>query len=283
MQNFVKKTLINASGSLLASVVNRWMGSLDRQVAYYDPIVDPAYANDGKHRLYIFWHEYIQFLIYLRKNCNIGMLISKHKDADLLEQVASRFGFETVRGSTYHGNVQAILNLIKKGKRLHLTMAPDGPRGPRRTLAPGCIYLASKLQFPLVLLGIGYDRPYRVSSWDRFAIPRYGSRCRIIVSGDINIPPVLSKEMIEYYRVKVESLLNYLTEEAEHWAASFDSYENASSILDGPKHSTSYFVTPRQAIIQSETLISNLEGTPDFPLNNPSLVAPFTNPLTDLQ
>ena len=59
---------------------------------------------------------------------------------------------------------------------MHLTITPDGPRGPRRHMAPGPIYLASKLGLPLVLMGYAYDRPWRLHSWDRFAIPRPGSR-----------------------------------------------------------------------------------------------------------
>lgn len=252
MNSFLKKNLISATGSLISVAINQWMSTLDYQVAYYDPIIDPAYQNDGKRRIYIFWHEYLQFLIYLRKHCNIAMLISKHKDADILEQVAYRFGFETVRGSTNRGGVQAIREMMLKGKKEHLTIVPDGPRGPRRMLIPGCVYLASKLQMPLVLLGVGYDRPYRVRSWDRFAIPRWGSRARIIVSGDINIPSDLSREQIEYYRLKIEKLLNYLTEEAENWAESSDRFENESNVLVGPKHSFLYFTKPLLAKIQAK-------------------------------
>ena len=55
---------------------------------------------------------------------------------------------------------------------MHLTITPDGPHGPRRRMAPGPIYLASKLGLPLVLMGYAYDRPWRLPSWDRFAVPR---------------------------------------------------------------------------------------------------------------
>ena len=55
---------------------------------------------------------------------------------------------------------------------MNLTITPDGPRGPRRQLAQGPVYLASKLGMPIVAMGFGYDRPWRFNSWDRFAIPR---------------------------------------------------------------------------------------------------------------
>ena len=104
---------------------------------------------------------------------------------------------------------------------MHLTITPDGPRGPRRRLAPGCVYLASKLGLPLVAMGFGYDRPWRVrSAWDQFAIPRPCSRARAIPSGEIFVPPDLDRNGLEHFRLKIENLLNRLTAEAESWAAS---------------------------------------------------------------
>ena len=67
-------------------------------------------------------------------------------------------GFGTVRGSSSRGGVASLKKLLQVGKEVNLTMTPDGPRGPRRVLAPGCIYLASRLQIPLVCLGFGLNR-----------------------------------------------------------------------------------------------------------------------------
>ena len=68
-------------------------------------------------------------------------------------------------------------------------------------------------------MGYGYDRPWRVKkAWDQFAIPRPFTRARAIPSGEIFIPPNLDRDGIEYFRQKVENLLNRLTEEAEAWA-----------------------------------------------------------------
>jgi lysophospholipid acyltransferase (LPLAT)-like uncharacterized protein len=69
-------------------------------------------------------------------------------------------------------------------------------------------------------MGMGYDRPWRVNSWDRFAIPRPGSRARGVVSPACTIPPNLDRDGLEHYRLHVEQLLNRLTDEAEAWARS---------------------------------------------------------------
>ncbi len=245
------KRLIRAAGLLASLGVHALESTLDYRVAYYDPIIDPAYQNDGKRRIYIFWHEYIQFFVYLRKRCNLAMLLSKHSDADVLEELASLLGFDSVRGSTNRGGLQALREMMRKEQRdqLHLTITPDGPRGPRRVLAPGCVFLASKLQIPIVAMGVGYDRPYRFNSWDKFALPRPCSRARCIPSGDIYVPSDLDKEGIEFYRRKIEDLLNSLSEEAEDWAASGVSYENESSVLPGPKFSCLYQCNPKSASI----------------------------------
>ena len=245
------KKLVRVAGVVASFGVHMLASSLDYRVAYYDPMIDPAYSGDGKRRIYIFWHEYILYFVFLRKFCGLAMLLSKHSDADILEELAHLLGFESVRGSTNRGGLQALLGMMHKGNndKFHLTITPDGPRGPRRVLAPGCVFLASKLQIPIIAMGVGYDRPLRVNSWDRFAVPRPGSRVRCIPSCDIWIPPNLDRIGLEYFRLKIEKLLNELSNEAESWACSKTSYELDSNVLPGPNFSCLYFAKPKRAPI----------------------------------
>jgi hypothetical protein len=69
-------------------------------------------------------------------------------------------------------------------------------------------------------MGLGYDRPWRLKSWDRFAVPRPFSRARGIVGPEVFIPPHLDRAELEVRRQGVERLLNELTAEAESWAES---------------------------------------------------------------
>jgi hypothetical protein len=217
----IDNPLVMKCGGLLASVlIRRWMGTLDYQAAFYDRSVDPCRPECRGQKIYIFWHEYILFPIYLRGHCNLSMLLSRHRDAEILSHVAYHLGFGFVRGSTNRGGVSALRELLRNSRRMHLTITPDGPRGPRRQLAPGPIFLASKSGLPLVATGYGYDRPWRLGSWDRFAIPRPFSRGRAISSPEIHVPPNLDRQGLEYFRQKVQGLLSRLTKEAEDWAAS---------------------------------------------------------------
>jgi hypothetical protein len=80
------------------------------------------------------------------------------------------------------------------------------------------VFLASTLGIPIVAMGMGYDRPKRVGTWDRFAIPRPFSRARGVVSRAIAVPPALDRDGIERYRAGIERLLTHLSDEAEAWA-----------------------------------------------------------------
>jgi lysophospholipid acyltransferase (LPLAT)-like uncharacterized protein len=211
--------LAPVGGFLSALAVRQWMRTLDYRVAYYDSSVDPVQRDCRGQKIYVFWHEYILFPLYLRGGCNLTMLLSRHRDADVLGRAAHHLGFECVRGSTYRGAAAALRELARSSGRLHLTITPDGPRGPRRRLAQGPVYLASTLGLPLVAMGFGYDRPWRVRSWDRFAVPRPFSRARAVVSPHLWIPPNLNRVGMEAYRQRVERLLNELTAVAEAWAA----------------------------------------------------------------
>ncbi|MCA9231714.1 MAG: lysophospholipid acyltransferase family protein [Planctomycetales bacterium] len=195
------------------------MSTLQYRALFYDPSVDPKLGCD-RPCIYVFWHEYILIPLYLRGNCNLAMLLSRHRDADILTRVAFHMGFDCVRGSTNRGAAAALLEMARLGQRMHLTITPDGPRGPRRKMAVGAVYLASRLGLPIVPLGLGADRPWRVKSWDRHAIPRPFSQVRGIMGPPITIAPDLDRDQLELSRQRVEQFLTDLTIEAEDWAAS---------------------------------------------------------------
>ena len=202
-----------------ATGIRAWMNTIEYKAVFYDPSVDAIYAAD-QPRIYVFWHEYILLPLAIRGHCNLTMLLSRHRDADILYRLASHMGFECVRGSTYGGATAALMELARVGKQMHLAITPDGPRGPRRRLAQGPVFLASRLGMPLVPMGLGFDRPWRLGSWDRFAVPRPWSRARGGIGPELHFPPDLDRDALELRRQGVERLLNELSTEAEMWAES---------------------------------------------------------------
>jgi lysophospholipid acyltransferase (LPLAT)-like uncharacterized protein len=229
----VPRFATNVAGLLAANIVRAWMSTLDFRAVFYDRSVDPVLGVGGP-RIYIFWHENILIPLHLRGHCQLAMLLSQHGDAEVLARVGFHLGFDCVRGSTHHGGARAMWELFERGERQHLTITPDGPRGPRRQLAQGPIYLASRLQLPLVPMGFGYDRPWRMNSWDRFAVPRPFSRARAVIGPPIMLPPELDRDDLENCRLRVERLTNDLSCEAEAWAAA--GTRKAGEVVIAPSH-----------------------------------------------
>jgi lysophospholipid acyltransferase (LPLAT)-like uncharacterized protein len=217
----LKSPLLHKLGGLVLSCVTwRWMATLDFRVALYEPEVDPVHPCFRGPAIYLFWHEYIPFLLTRRGHCNVSLLISRHQDAEWLAEAARHLGFGTVRGSTNRSGTAALREICGLGRARNLAITPDGPRGPRRRLAPGAVYLSSRLGLPLVAIGMGYNSPWRLPTWDRFAVPVPFSRARAVVGPRLQVPSDLDRELLEVWRQRVESHLTGVTELAESWALS---------------------------------------------------------------
>jgi lysophospholipid acyltransferase (LPLAT)-like uncharacterized protein len=211
---------IGACSLVSTACIRQWMGTLDCRVDFGEPAVDPVHPEYRGTKIYVFWHENILMPLFLRGHSNIAMLLSRHHDADILARVAGMMGFGVVRGSTFKGGSAALRELAGRARSENLTITPDGPRGPRRRLAAGCVFLASTMRIPIVAMGFGYERPWRLGTWDRFAIPRPWSRARGVVSRAIHVPADLDRNELEQHRAGVERLLVHLSDDAEAWARS---------------------------------------------------------------
>ncbi|MDR2704563.1 MAG: lysophospholipid acyltransferase family protein [Planctomycetaceae bacterium] len=241
-----------ATGLLTTVLLRNWMGLIDFKAAFYDPEVDPAFQNQKQRYIILFWHEHILCPLFLRRHSDVTMILSQHGDAEIVGQIAKLSGMRCIRGSSFRGGMAAVKQLLKTPMLLQniIAVTPDGPRGPRRQLSVGPIFLASRLQMPIVLLGIGYDRPWRTRSWDRFAIPRPFSRGRLIFSPQFPVPAKLDKNGLESFRQQFETQLTNLTDEAEQWATSGEPLLGESLVCPGPKCSLMYYGYSKPAVIR---------------------------------
>lgn len=208
--------LIRLVAAALALVIWCWMRTTRLRIGSLDGRQHPADPASEQY-FYAFWHEGL--LAPLKTRSKVKMLISQHADGEIIAQVCHWLGFGTVRGSTTRGGCEAIQALIHEShSKTHLGITPDGPKGPRRKLQTGIIFVASLTGLPIVLAGIGFTRAWRLKSWDRFAIPRPGSTLCSVVSEPIHVPPHLDRAGLESWRQQVESRLLEVTELAELWA-----------------------------------------------------------------
>jgi lysophospholipid acyltransferase (LPLAT)-like uncharacterized protein len=191
---------------------------LNFRIHHYDRSVDPARPEYNEHVIYYFWHEYILFVLPRWGHTPVTVLCSQHRDGEWVHQTAESLGLNIVRGSSTRGGSAAIRQMKKNSQFSSIAMTPDGPRGPRREMALGPVYLASLLGLPLVPIAVGISNPRRLNTWDKFAIPRPTSRVRLIFGPKIYIPPKTKRDKLESSRVGVQKILNDLSDEAQSWA-----------------------------------------------------------------
>ena len=207
-------------GQLNSVLLPAALNLLNFRVAHYDRGVDPARPEYDEHVIFAFWHEYISIVLPHWRRTPLTILVSQHRDGEWVNQTAENFGLNIVRGSTSRGGSSAIRQLKKHSAYSSIAISPDGPRGPRREMAMGPIYLASLLGMPVVPVGLAIDRAWRLETWDKFAIPKPFSRARMIFGPKIYIPRKAKRDVLEKKRQSVQKLINDLCDTCEDWAAS---------------------------------------------------------------
>jgi lysophospholipid acyltransferase (LPLAT)-like uncharacterized protein len=123
--------------------------------------------------IFTLWHGQMLPGLWQHRGEGVAVLISEHRDGEIIAGVASGLGFRSVRGSTYRGADRALVGLVRELRAGHdVAVTPDGPRGPARQFAPGALVAAQRTGAPIVSVGIAASRAWRLRSWDGFMIPK---------------------------------------------------------------------------------------------------------------
>lgn len=136
------------------------------------------------------WHDILLMPLWRHRDLGVAIVVSEARDGQYLADVAARFGFGAVRGSSTRGGSKALLGarrVLEAGGVVAFT--PDGPRGPRRVLKPGVVAAAQQAGVPVVPVHAVPDRAWRFGSWDRFTVPKPFARVRIGYGEPIFVAP----------------------------------------------------------------------------------------------
>ena len=143
----------------------------------------------GQGTVVALWHGQMLTMLSHHRDLGIAILISEHRDGEIIARIAETFGCATVRGSTSRGGARALLALagaLKQGTDVAVT--PDGPRGPRHSFAPGALVAAQRAGVPVVGMVAHVARAWRLNSWDQFEIPQPFSRITIAYTAPFTVP-----------------------------------------------------------------------------------------------
>lgn len=180
-----------------------------------------AYWNSGRPFVLAFWHGRLLMMPQAwRRSAPMRMLISQHRDGELIARAMDPFGIGTVRGSAAKDGkdkggraaLRAMLKFLKDGD--HVGFTPDGPRGPRMRASPGIIAAARLAKVPIIPLTYAVARCRVINSWDRFILPWPFNRGIFLWGEPIDVHSD-DTETLEQAALRVETAMNALCAEAD--------------------------------------------------------------------
>lgn len=180
-------------------------------------MVDESGLLNGKQKnpvIIVFWHNRIlgisaAFLkTYPQGRQGVTVLTSSSKDGEILAGIMNGLGMGAVRGSSSRRGARAIRELVRLiEEKQDIAITPDGPRGPKYTLSPGAVQLASLTGSPILLVHASYSRAVRMKTWDGFIIPLPFSTISVRIESEIFIPENCPESEFEWCRQNIEQKL----------------------------------------------------------------------------
>jgi lysophospholipid acyltransferase (LPLAT)-like uncharacterized protein len=171
----------------------------------------------AEHKPFIFamWHGQLLPLVVQHRSEGVRVLVSEHRDGEVIARIISRVGLASIRGSTSRGAARALLamcEVLLSGGEVAVT--PDGPRGPARKFASGALVAAHRARAAIVPIGVSASRAWRLKSWDAFMIPKPFARVTFAY-GDPTYVDAVDARAAAAQAAVFETLLNNASDVAE--------------------------------------------------------------------
>ena len=158
------------------------------------------------------WHDAIVCAVFSLPTFKLSGLISRHQDGSYLTHAVQLVGITPVRGSASRGGAQATKQLIDMPD-LHVCITPDGPRGPRREMKDGIVYLSSRTSRPVVPTTITASNYWSFpGGWSDMLIPKPFSKVLLLAGTPIEVSPELTRDEISELTERIQIEMNRMDE-----------------------------------------------------------------------
>lgn len=161
--------------------------------------------RDRQPTVYALWHGQMLPVLFRHRNQGVALLVSEHEDGGVLAEVARRWGYRVLRGSSTRGQVKGLRSLMRHisgGGEVATT--PDGPRGPAGVAKAGLWWAAGRTGAPVVVVGAGASSSWQLSSWDEFLIPRPFAKIRLAYGPPIKPAPESQDDDLSRFQQALE-------------------------------------------------------------------------------
>ena len=191
LKNYFIKKFISLVGALYVYIVYASSQKTFINKDNFDKLI-----LENKSFIYALWHDQLLLSPFTWQTKNrIDILISKHKDGDIIADLVKYHGFNSIRGSTNNpskvkekNTISSIRKIIKTLKaNVSIGITPDGPRGPRHKVSEGTINIARISNKKILPMALAYKEQWVLNTWDKFIIPKPFNKICIVWGDTIDI------------------------------------------------------------------------------------------------
>jgi len=130
--------------------------------------------KEGNSVILSVWHGQLLSVVHDLRKENFYAIAGTHEDAEIISRIATKWGWNMMRGSSKEkGDVvyKNMINALKKpGNAVFIT--PDGPTGPARVPKPGGIRAAQATNAAIIPISVHSTRRWGFTNWDTFYLEK---------------------------------------------------------------------------------------------------------------
>lgn len=167
-----------------------------------------ASINEDEAHVVAFWHGELLMQPFnyqkLKAKGKVSAMISEHKDGEAITRTVEYLGIHSVRGSSSKGGAKALISAIKEIKKGDdIAITPDGPRGPRHSVADGIVAISQKTNAKILLFNCRPTKYWQFNSWDKFIVPKPFGKLEFFIQEPLDISALEVNEAKELIKKKL--------------------------------------------------------------------------------
>lgn len=152
-----------------------------------------------------FWHGELLMQPFnykkLKPHGKVSAMISEHKDGEAITRTVEYLGIHSIRGSSSKGGAKALISAIREIKGGDdIAITPDGPRGPRHSVADGIVAIHKKTNARILMFNCKPTKYWQFKSWDKFIVPKPFGTLEFFISEPLDLKDLEIDEAKELVR-----------------------------------------------------------------------------------
>lgn len=176
---------------------------LTNKKVFHHPKIDENEAH-----LVAFWHGELLMQPFnyqkLKPVGKVSAMISEHKDGEIITKTVEYLGIDSLRGSSSKGAAKVLISAIRELKRGDdVAITPDGPRGPRHSIADGIVAISKKTNAKILIFNCKPSKYWQFNSWDKFIVPKPFGTLEFFIQEPLDIGSLDIEEAKELIKEKM--------------------------------------------------------------------------------